>query len=193
VRGWGVYKDYGRLIASSGLAAVIPDKRFTPAQSAEVAAEDTLDLLGHIRRNAVSYGVDAGHICLWTFSAGGSLAYLGIQPENGLACVVSYYGLGSTVPRPALQQHASQMPPLLLVRAGRDNAQLNNVIDLFASLALALNAPVTIVNYAAGLHAFEIEDVRPETKEPSNVAEAERILRLTIDWIRDRVSAGSGK
>ena len=184
VRAWGVYKDYGRLIGASGFVAVIPDKRYEGQQGMETGAQDTLDLLTHLRQNAAKYNIDAKRMCLWTFSAGGSLAQVGIAPENGLTCVVAYYGLGQAGPRLALRQHVEKMPPMLVVRAGRDGANGNNAIDVFVSSALALNAPVTFLNYPAGLHAFEVEDPRPETKEPANVEQSERILRVTLDWMR---------
>ena len=87
-----------------------------------------------------------------------------------------------------MREHAATMPPMLIVRAGRDNPGLNNAIDTFAALALGLNAPVTVMNYPAGVHAFEVEDNRPEPKEPANIAETERILRNTLHWLRERVS-----
>jgi dienelactone hydrolase len=189
VRGWGLYKDYGRIVGASEVVAVIPDKRYQGPKGLEEGAQDTLDLLAHLRTNAARYNIDANRICLWTFSAGGSLAQLGIDPKNKLSCVVSYYGLGQAGPHIALREHAATMPPMLVVRAGRDNPGLNNAIDTFAALALALNAPVTVMNYPAGVHGFEVEDTRPEPKEPANVAETERILRTTMHWIRERVNA----
>ena len=192
VRGWGLYRDYGRIVGASDVVAVIPDKRFQGAQGLEQGAQDTLDLLAHLRANASKYNIDAGRICLWTFSAGGSLAQLGIQPENRLTCVVAYYGLGQAGPRLALQQHAAAMPPMLMVRAGRDNPGLNNAIDVFASTALSLNAPLTVLNHPNGVHAFEVEDNRPEPKEPANIAETERILRTTMHWIRQQVGSNHG-
>ncbi|HVH56502.1 MAG TPA: dienelactone hydrolase family protein [Vicinamibacterales bacterium] len=187
VRGWGLYKDYGRIVGASEVVAVVPDKRYEGPKGIEQGAQDTLDLLSHLRANAAKYNIDADHICIWTFSAGGSLAQLGIDPKNKLSCVVAYYGLGQAGPHIALREHAAAMPPMLVVRAGRDNPGLNNAIDTFASLALALNAPVTIMNYPAGVHGFEVEDTRPEPKEPANIAETERILRTTMHWIRERV------
>lgn len=187
VRDWGLYKDYGRIIAASNLVAVIPDKRYEGQQSMEHGAQDTLDLVAHLRQNATAYGIDPKRICLWTFSAGGSLAQVGLDPANGIACVVAYYGLGQAGPRIAMQQHAATMPPMLLVRAGRDNAPLNNAIDVFAGAALASNAPVTVLNYPKGLHAFEVEDFRAETREAANVTETARILRTTIAWITETV------
>jgi dienelactone hydrolase len=187
VRGWGLYKDYGRIVGASDVVAVIPDKRFQGPQGLDDGAQDTLDLLAHLRTNAARYNVDGSRICLWTFSGGGSLAQLGIQPENKLSCVVAYYGLGQAGPRLALQQHAAAMPPMLIVRAGRDSPGLNNAIDVFTSTALALNAPLTVLNYPNGVHAFEVEDNRPEPKEPANIAETERILRTTMHWIREQL------
>jgi dienelactone hydrolase len=187
VRGWGLYKDYGRIVGASDVVAVIPDKRYQGAQGIEQGAQDTLDLLAFLRANAARYNIDGNRICVWTFSAGGSLAQLGIDPKNKIACLVAYYGLGQAGPHIALREHAAAMPPMLIVRAGRDNPGLNNAIDTFASLALGLNAPVTVLNYPAGLHGFEVEDTRPETKTPENITETERILRTTMHWIRERV------
>ena len=188
VRGWGLYKDYGRIVGASDVVAVIPDKRYQGPQGIEQGAQDTLDLLAHLRTNAAKYGIDGDRICLWTFSAGGSLAQIGLDPKNKISCVVAYYGLGQAGPHLALRAHAATMPPMLIVRAGRDNPGLNNAIDTFAALALGLNAPVTVMNYPAGVHAFEVEDDRPEPKEPANIAETERILRNTMHWVRERVN-----
>lgn len=188
VRDWGLYKDYGRIVGASDVVAVIPDKRYQGPQGIEQGAQDTLDLLSHLRTNAAKYDIDGNRICLWTFSAGGLLAQIGLDPKNKISCVVAYYGLGQAESHTAVRQHAATMPPMLIVRAGRDNPGLNNAIDTFAALALGLNAPVTVMNYPAGVHAFEVEDNRPEPKEPGNIAETERILRNTMHWLRERVS-----
>jgi hypothetical protein len=45
---------------------------------------------------------------------------------------------------------------------------------------------VTVLNYPNGVHGFEVEDNRPEPKEPANIAETERILRTTMHWIREQ-------
>lgn len=187
VRDWGLYKDYGRILGASNLVAVIPDKRYEGQQSMEHGAQDTLEVVAHLRQNAAAYGIDPKRICLWTFSAGGSLAQVGLDPANGISCVVAYYGLGQAGPRIAVQQHAATMPPMLVVRAGRDNAPLNNAIDVFAAVALGENAPVTVFNYPNGLHAFEVEDFRTEPKEAANVVQTARILRTTLAWISETV------
>lgn len=181
---WGLYKDYGRLIAARDVVAVIFDKRFPPGpQAMETGTADTADVLKYIRANAAKYNIDANRVCVWTFSAGGTLAQLGINPENGASCVVAYYGMGQAGPRIALQQHAATMPPMLIVRAGRDNPNLNNAIDVFSSMALMMNAPVSVINYPQGLHAFEVEDFRDEVKTPANREASARLLDQTLAWI----------
>jgi acetyl esterase/lipase len=47
--------------------------------------------------------------------------------------------------------------PLFVVRAGQDQfAGLNDSIDRFMAKALTLNRPITLVNHAAGPHAFDL-------------------------------------
>jgi hypothetical protein len=60
--------------------------------------------------------------------------------------------------------------------------------DSFTLHTVSHTAPVTVMNYPAGLHAFEVEDNRPEPKEPANIAETERILRNTMHWLKERLS-----
>jgi hypothetical protein len=48
VRGWGLYKGYGRIVGASDVVAVIPDKRYRGPQGIEQGAQDTLDLLAHL-------------------------------------------------------------------------------------------------------------------------------------------------
>jgi len=45
--------------------------------------------------------------------------------------------------------------PVLLVRAGLDNVQLNKELDSLALKALMANAPYTITNFNTAVHAFE--------------------------------------
>ena len=58
-----------------------------------------------------------------------------------------------------LELTALQRTPLLLVRAGRDEAPgLNAALDRFVQTALAASVPLTLVNYPEGPHAFDILD-----------------------------------
>jgi dienelactone hydrolase len=186
VRDWGLYRDYGALLAAQGFVTVLADKRY-PRGEAGLAqgTEDTLALITYVRENAARLGVDPERLCLWTFSAGGQLAGLALRPQApALRCLVAYYGLGIGPARVALPSPAGQLPPMLVVRAGKDMPPLNQGIDAFVAEALAANAPLTVVNYPQGLHAFEVKDTRPETQTPENVAQTKALFAQTFAFLK---------
>lgn len=55
----------------------------------------------------------------------------------------------------SLVASGGKSPPVFIARAGKDAAFINNGIDRFASTALRLNSPITVVNYADGDHGFD--------------------------------------
>lgn len=55
----------------------------------------------------------------------------------------------------SLVASGGKSPPVFIARAGKDSAFINDGIDRFASAALRLNAPITVVNYADGDHGFD--------------------------------------
>ena len=65
--------------------------------------------------------------------------------------------------------------PLLIARAGQEQFPgLNDSIDRFFAKALALNRPVTLMNHAAGPHAFDLLD---------DSATSRRIIRQVLDFL----------
>ena len=65
--------------------------------------------------------------------------------------------------------------PLLIARAGQEQFPgLNDSIDRFFAQALALNRPVTLINHAAGPHAFDLLD---------DSASSRRIVRQVLDFL----------
>ncbi len=183
------YTDFGRLLAAQGFVGVSYDKRYARTQDSVIAAhEDTLALIEHMRRNAPKYGVDPARVCTWHFSAGGRLAGSMLQEGAPVTSVVATYsilsfGEGDSDPKLAphsalnqAKQRADKFPPVLVVRAGRDNKMLNDSIDAFVRESLAKNAPITLINYPAGDHGFEILNDTEETR---------RVLRQSFDWLRE--------
>ena len=55
--------------------------------------------------------------------------------------------------------------PLLMVRAGLDRPPLNRAMTDFATQASNQNAPLTLLNYPGGHHAFEIVDDEDATRD----------------------------
>src|SRR5436853_12284 len=58
----------------------------------------------------------------------------------------------------ALSQPGATIPPILLARAGKDHAELNETIDRFAAEAIRQNVALDLLNYTDGQHAFDILD-----------------------------------
>ena len=111
VRHWRWFITWGQLAAAHGLVGIVPDKRYPRGLDGTRAGfDDTEKLLAFLQTQGDTLGVDPQRICLWTFSAGGRLTAVGLQPDkyNGPAgtgqagmpalpgsvrCLVSFYGV----------------------------------------------------------------------------------------------------
>jgi acetyl esterase/lipase len=194
-RKMGVFVSYGELIAASGFVAVAFDHRFlSPARIGD-AADDVRELLTFVRTNADDLGVDARRLSLWAFSGGGPfLAQPLRERPPWLRAAVAYYAiLDLQQPPPgsegmdseslrtfsavdALGSDASGAPPMLIARAGLDNAWLNGTIDRFVQRALDRGARLDLLNHPAGRHSFDILDDDVRSRE---------IIRRTLAFLRD--------
>jgi dienelactone hydrolase len=167
------YVCWAQLIACLGLVGILYEN--------EEPAADVRAVLDHIRTNAKSLGVDSQRLGLWSCSGNVPNA-LGLIAENpDLACAALLYGytidldghrdvataqaqFGFACPT-SLELTALRRTPLLLVRAGRDEAPgLNAALDRFVPRALEANVPLTLVNYPQGPHAFDIVDASSESR-----------------------------
>ncbi len=167
---WGIYRTWARLCAVSGMAAIVHDVRN------ESAAADAADLLAYVHAHAAELGVAPDQVCIWSCSAnvrtGFPLAY---DPKNTFVkAAVFYYGNpDSVITRPEL--------PVLLGRAGLDNANINGAMDRFVRKALAANAPVTVLNVHNGHHAFDLFDDDDQSRAA---------VQATLDWMANQLSPG---
>jgi acetyl esterase/lipase len=187
------YTSFARVLAAEGVAAVSFDKRFSrESASAQTASDDTFALVEFLRGNASRYGLDISRLCSWHFSAGGRVAGAMLGEKSPASCVIVTYAILSfgdegdkdpkLAPYSALAQVAARgdrIPPTLVVRAGRDDKMLNDRVDAFVGAALAKNAPVTLINYPAGAHGFEIADDTDETR---------RVIARSIEWLKAHVA-----
>jgi acetyl esterase/lipase len=187
------YSSLARVLAAEGLAAVSFDKRLARDRNAvPTASDDTLVLADYLKTNAAKYGLDTSRLCTWHFSAGGTIAGTMLGEKSPAACVVLTYAilsLGDGDQDPQLAPHSALVrarergeafPPTLIVRAGRDQKIINDSIDAFVATALAKNAPVTLINYPAGDHGFEILNDTDETR---------RVIAQSIAWVKSRLGA----
>ena len=194
----GTFLSIGELVAVSGLAAVAFNHRFHDASMLVEAAGDVRDLLRHVRENAAELGIDADRIALWAFSGGGPFLSSTLkEAPSHVRALVAYYALLDLQVRPPGTEPGSPndltdetrqayspvhhvanggcVPPLLIARAGLDHPWLNGSIDRFVAMALERNAPLDLMNHAAGRHGFDILDDDDRSRE---------ILRRTLEFLR---------
>jgi hypothetical protein len=170
VKDFGMMMSWARLIAASGMIAIVYSNRDPAADLDEV--------LRCLQTRAAELRIDAGRIGLLAASGNVPLAlsvltdggreYLrcaalccGFMLDSGEATWVAdaarAYGFaaasGKTIDEVRLDV------PLLVARAGQDQFPgVKESIDAFVVGALARNVPLTLVNHASGPHAFDLFD-----------------------------------
>lgn len=193
---WALYRDYGRLLAENGLAAVSFNHRpggiTVGFKDIDKAAGDVTDLAAYVRSRAGEWGVDGERICVWAFSAGG--VYLNPFFRNTPAyikCLVSFYGLlAATAFTKKNQDYLSgydpenylaedTLVPVLAVQAGKDRPQIARGTERFLAAAKAKGIAVKHILYAEGKHAFDVMNDTEETR---------RIIGETVRFIKDSLT-----
>jgi hypothetical protein len=188
----GSSTSWASLIAASGVAAI--------AYANREPEGDLHAVLGYVRENAASLGIDERRIGVWASSGNVPLA-LSVLMRPDLApirCAALCYGFlldteGTTVVADASKAYGFSNPcagravadlpsdlPLFLARAGRDEfPHLNETLDRFVADALARNMPVTVANHATGPHAFDLLDDTDDSRE---------VVRQILAFLRFRLS-----
>jgi len=188
---WGFYKELGQVIAASGMIGVIPDKRYRRGQTVE-GSQDIRVLIAFLKDNAGKYSGDGSRVCLWAFSAGGMLLNVGMRGDlPQIKCLVNFYGVVDVgrfpdAPKEAaesdynpivrLRRDPDKLPPMLIARAGKDRAPLNEGIDKFVSEALAKNLNIEVINYPEGQHGFDLYDDNDHSR---------RVVRRALQFMRE--------
>jgi len=188
LKGWEVYKDWAKLFAASGIAAI----NYSTLQP----ATDIDDLILYIQENAEELKLDTNAIGIWSCSGNvlNALSVLMEERREYLKCAVLYYGI-MTTPDKKLHDTVLKLNkmanfsieglekiktfhkdlPLLIVRAGKDLEDINQTIDHFISQAISNNVPLTLINYSEGRHAFDVYDDNDMSRE---------IIQQTLDFMR---------
>jgi len=161
------YSGWARAAASNGVIGILPDLR----DGSEAA--DFHILLSFLERHATEHGIDS--IAVYAGSGNVFTAFPVVE-DPGLTSIkaaVMYYGSANIERfRPDL--------PVLYVRAGLDRPPVNESIAKLATVAIAQNAPLTLLNYAGGHHAFEIADNNDVTRQ---------VIADTLDFVKRTTSA----
>lgn len=183
-REWGVFVSYGQYAAASGLIGVTFNHRFHSPEKIMDAQSDIDAALQYVRSHADVLGVDPHHIALWGFSGGGPfLSHFLREPDPDIRCIVAFYTLLDVRPSRAespglsektldefspvlaLTESRGNIPPILIGRAGLDNAMLNSTIDAFIAEAMKKNLMIDVSNHPEGVHAFDIRNDDARSRE----------------------------
>jgi dienelactone hydrolase len=183
---------WAQLISASGMAAVAFDIRSDNyQQTPEAPSHDVAAAIAYVRGHAAALGIASNRLCTLGFSIGTAPWHLRAtmhDPQPWLRCNVVFYGqLGFDDPAlqefsalSLLRRHGARIPPMLVVKAGRDeNEGINESIDRFAATARELHADVRVVTNATARHGF---DLGPRTSR------ARAIVRETLHFLRARLA-----
>ncbi len=167
---WGIYKDWGRLIAASGMIAI----NYQARQGHTL--EDGEALIDFVINNSTRLGVDTNKIGLWTCSAntptGTRLAFK-TRAQN-IKVLIIYYGVMDSL------GELRQDLPVLLVRAGLDGQFINIGIEDFVQSALQQDVRLQFINYLHGMHAFDAF---------TNTEESKAIILQTVAFLKKNLSS----
>jgi acetyl esterase/lipase len=190
------YRAWGRLVAASGLIGVTYHTE---------QADDLEALAAFLRAHVATLHMDPERIGLWACS-GNSPTGMSFAMQEGrtyLKCAVFYYGFLLT-PDNFLRTEINALLtgrgaygaelkdikrlrtdlPLLIVKCGADSIpHINETIDHFVATARAEGVPMTLVEYATGIHGFDVWQ-----KEPKQSGE---IIKQTLDFLKAKLKAGS--
>jgi len=187
LRSWMPYLTWCRIIAASGMAAVVYET-VDPEN-------DLLSLEKYLKSNQDKLMIDMDKIGAYTCSGNTPTAICSIlnSSNNIFKCAAIYYGLiltqdfeylsqidtlsqkmGFKTPRLGDLKEWNKNIPILFVRAGLDNVPyLNQAFKNFYAKALDQNLPLTLINYSNGLHAFDIYNDNDTTRQ---------IIKTTLDF-----------
>jgi hypothetical protein len=161
------YQSWGRLVAADGMVGVAYDTE---------RPEDLGALIAYLKENAEELEIDPERIGLWSCSSHvpTALSYAMQEDEKDIKFLVSYYGFmlsPDNYQRELLNslcrewgcygdelKDVERIPtdlPLFIVRAGRDDPDLNDIIDHFMELVSGTDVQVTYIDHEDGQHGFD--------------------------------------
>ncbi|MCK8679618.1 alpha/beta fold hydrolase [Streptomyces lichenis] len=186
-RHWPAHLGYARYAAELGAVGAVVDHGLHRLDAYPRAAQDVADALGLLRRDP---RVDPDRIALWIFSAGGLLAADWLDgPPPWLRCLALTYPVLAPLPGwPAVDgrfrptealARGTGTPPVVLTRAGREDAAIANTVSAFLAAARDTGAPVEVIDVPHGRHGFDTLDHTEESRDAVRRALHAVLGRLT--------------
>jgi acetyl esterase/lipase len=171
---WGVFQSWGKLVAASGMTAVI----FNHQNDFALGESDLIAAIDYVRKNAADLSVDENRIAVVAYSAGGPLLS-GVMQQNlpYVKALGSFYALldtrdwKSTVDAETLKKHSpilylkKDSPPIFIAHAGNDFPEFKSANERFVAEALKQNIAVEVMNHPTGDHGFDNQNDDARSKE----------------------------
>ncbi|MEU0157270.1 alpha/beta fold hydrolase [Streptomyces sp. NPDC006261] len=185
-RDWPTLTGYARYVAGHGAVAATLDHRLHALTDYERAAEDVRAAVERVRADP---RVDAERIALWFFSGGGPLTADWLAaPPAWLRCLAASYPILAPLPswglrgprfRPVRAVAQAGKLPIVLVRAGREMAEIAATVEEFLAAARRCGAGVEVVDVPEGRHGFETLGPTDEARDAVRRAVEAVLARLT--------------
>ncbi|MEU9713047.1 alpha/beta fold hydrolase [Streptomyces sp. NPDC047967] len=184
-RDWPTLTGYARHVAGQGVVGVTLDHRLHAVTDYGRAAEDVADAVERVRADP---RVDADRVALWFFSGGGPMTARWLaDPPGWLRCVAANYPILAPLPgwgltgsrfHPARVLSRAGRLPVVLVRAGRESAEIAATVEEFVAEAARCGANLEIVDVPEGRHGFETLDPVDGAREAVHRAVGAVLARL---------------
>jgi dienelactone hydrolase len=179
LRTWSPYTSWCRVVAASGMAAIVYET---------IEPENDLkSLIQYIISNADKLSIDVDKIGAYSCSANTptEMAYILNDPDCIFKCAVVYYGvfltkgfkhistidtlsqnMGFVTPRLSEPASWNKKVPIMIVHAGKDFVpHTNESLTSFIENAIVQNIPITLVIHSEGVHAFDINTDNESTRQ----------------------------
>ena len=179
LRTWSPYTSWCRVVAASGIAAIVYET-INPEN-------DLKSLIEYINSNTDNLNIDVNKIGAYSCSANTptEIAYVLNNPDCIFKCAVVYYGIflttdfkhistidtlsqnmGFVTPRLSEPASWNKNVPLMIVHAGKDFVpHTNESLTSFVSEAIVQNIPITLMIHSDGVHAFDIYTDNESTRQ----------------------------
>jgi len=187
LRTWSPYTSWCKVVAASGMAAVVYET-MNPEN-------DLKSLIQYINSNTDNLNIDVNKIGAYSCSANTptEIAYILNDSNCIFKCAVVYYGIflttdfkyistidtlsqnmGFVTPRLFEPTSWNKKVPIMIVHAGKDFVpNTDESLTGFLNKAVKQKVPFTLINYATGIHGFDVYSDNKEIRE---------IIKTTLEF-----------
>ncbi len=165
------FVSWAQLFATSGISAITFNWDYP--EGAQI-----IELIDYVRKNAGPLNVDKDRLCIFAFSGGVEFAVPAVlkgAPEY-VRCIVAYYGNLKRAQAQLAEERATNLVPMLIVKAAQDEFMPTDSIDQFVEMARARGAEVQLLTHATGGHAFDLRNDDDQSRE---------IIKRTIEFVKE--------